>query len=164
VTAGRDLTQRTPQGASCPKRFLPSKLSRRTLVTSAAALPALAVPAAVSASVSSDDPIFAAIERHRQAITPWEAAVEIESNMFDSDPGYAEAEEVAAEKSCDLHEASVDLIRIYPTTAAGVAALLKYYAEKISFLTLVSYAAGAGAYKARRVAAYWDSCWTQSVA
>jgi hypothetical protein len=35
---------------------------------------------------------------------------------------------------------------------------------EISFLTLVSYAAGAGAYKARRVAAYWDSCWTQSAA
>jgi len=35
---------------------------------------------------------------------------------------------------------------------------------EICFLTLVSYAAGAGAYKARRIAAYWDSCGTQSAA
>ena len=35
---------------------------------------------------------------------------------------------------------------------------------EISFLTLISYAAGAGAYKARRVAAYWDSCAAQSAA
>jgi hypothetical protein len=40
-----------------------STLSRRTLVTSAAALPALAVPAAISAAVEPDDPIYAAIKK-----------------------------------------------------------------------------------------------------
>ena len=32
---------------------------------------------------------------------------------------------------------------------------------EIAFLTLISYAAGAGAHKARRVLAYWDSCEAQ---
>lgn len=43
-----------------------SHLSRRSLVTSAAALPALAVPAVVMASIEPD-PIFAAIEAYREA-------------------------------------------------------------------------------------------------
>src|ERR1700755_1309198 len=41
-------------------------LSRRSLVTSAAALPALAVPAVAVAAVAEPDPIFAAIEKYRK--------------------------------------------------------------------------------------------------
>jgi hypothetical protein len=41
-----------------------SALSRRSIVASAAALPALAVPAAVAAAVEPD-PIFAVVERER---------------------------------------------------------------------------------------------------
>ena len=42
-----------------------SNLSRRSLVTNAAALPALAVPAAALAS-TEPDPIFAVIEAHKR--------------------------------------------------------------------------------------------------
>jgi hypothetical protein len=45
-------------------------MSRRSLVASAAALPALAVPAVVSAAIEPD-PIFAAIEVHRKALAAW---------------------------------------------------------------------------------------------
>jgi hypothetical protein len=47
-----------------------SALSRRSIVASAAALPALAVPAVVSAAVEPD-PIFAAIAVHRKALAAW---------------------------------------------------------------------------------------------
>jgi hypothetical protein len=107
-----------------------ANLSRRSLVTSAAALPALTAPAVVLASTSVEpDPIFAAIERHRQSIAPWQAAVGIESKLRHDDPRYADAERVTQERASDLHVASMDLIRIYPTTFEGVAALLRYYAE-----------------------------------
>jgi hypothetical protein len=111
-----------------------SKLSRRTLITRATALPAFAVPAvavvpATAAVRAETDPIFAAIERHRQSIVPWKAAVEIESELRHDDPRYADAGRVTQETACDLHVASEELVRIYPTTIDGVAALLKYYAE-----------------------------------
>jgi hypothetical protein len=45
-------------------------MPRRSIVASAAALPALAVPAVVSAAIEPD-PIFAAIEVHRKALAAW---------------------------------------------------------------------------------------------
>ena len=44
-----------------------SALSRRSLVTSAAALPALAVPAVAVAVSNEPDPIYAAIEKYQHA-------------------------------------------------------------------------------------------------
>lgn len=105
-----------------------STLSRRALVSSAAALPALTVPAVVAAS-TEPDPIFAAIERHRQSIAPWLAAVEYEFGIDRNDPRHAEAERMTAEKQGNLLETCADLIRIYPTTIAGVVALLRYFAQ-----------------------------------
>jgi hypothetical protein len=52
-----------------------SNLSRRSLVTTAAALPALAVPAVAVAATAEPDPIFAAIEKHRQAYAVWSKAL-----------------------------------------------------------------------------------------
>jgi hypothetical protein len=49
-------------------------MSRRSIVASAAALPALAVPAVVSAAVEHD-PIYAAIEVHRKALAVWSATL-----------------------------------------------------------------------------------------
>ena len=45
-----------------------SNLSRRSLVTSAAALPALAVPAVAIAAIADPDPIHAAIKRWNEAV------------------------------------------------------------------------------------------------
>jgi hypothetical protein len=52
-----------------------SKLSRRSLVATAAALPALAVPAI--AATGQPDPIFAAIEAHRVSYETWSKALTI---------------------------------------------------------------------------------------
>lgn len=99
-----------------------SKLSRRTLVTSAAALPVLAAP--VVANASGPDPILAAIEAHRHAHAATTAA-----------------HQAAADAGVDLEDrehhwlmdkqdrAAFDLLEIEPTTVAGAAALLAYYAE-----------------------------------
>jgi hypothetical protein len=51
-----------------------SALSRRSIVASAAALPALAVPA-VALAAAEPDPIYAAIEAHRVAYAAWEKAL-----------------------------------------------------------------------------------------
>jgi hypothetical protein len=57
-----------------------SALSRRSLVASTAALPALAVPAAVSAAIEPD-PIYAAIEAHRIAYIAWGKALKHQSGI-----------------------------------------------------------------------------------
>jgi hypothetical protein len=63
-----------------------SALSRRSIVASAAALPALAVPAVVSAAVEPD-PIFAAIEVHRKALAAWSATLKASDGV--NGPGAA---------------------------------------------------------------------------
>jgi hypothetical protein len=104
-----------------------SKLSRRTLVTSAAALPALTVPAVVAAS-AEPDPIFAAIERHRSAWVDWSAAVEYEFGLRRADPRHVVAEAATQAKADIRHDRCFNLVEIYPTTIGGVVALLQYYA------------------------------------
>ena len=57
-----------------------SKLSRRSLVTSAAELPALAVPAVAVASAGADL-IFAALAAHRRLRAEWLSGVEHEYDL-----------------------------------------------------------------------------------
>jgi hypothetical protein len=75
------------------------------------------------------DPIFAAIERHRQAAEKCDA---ISKEMHD-DPRVAEAAEAEGTLDAAMDEligdASIDLIEIQPTTTAGAAALLHYIAN-----------------------------------
>lgn len=104
-----------------------SELSRRTLVTSAAALPVLAVPA-VAAS-TEPDPIFAAIERHRSAWVEWTATVGVWADMSHKDPRHHEAQFTMDEKGRVRDEACNDLLTTYPTTVAGVVAFLRYYEQ-----------------------------------
>jgi hypothetical protein len=82
-------------------------LSRRNLVTSAAALPALAVPA-VAASQSADD-TFDRIQEHRQL------AAMIETEMCED---WSRFDEIAW-----------SFVERPPTTVAGIAAVLKYVIE-----------------------------------
>jgi hypothetical protein len=105
-----------------------SKLSRRSLVTSAAALPALTVPAVVAAS-AEPDPIFAAIESHRSAWVDWSAIVEHEYGLGFDDPRYAASQTVMEAKQAIKCDRCFNLVEIYPTTIGGVVALLQYYAE-----------------------------------
>lgn len=97
-----------------------SKLTRRTLVTTVASLPALAVPALASAEA---DPILAAIEAHRRARVEFEACFEREDNP---DGAAEEAKHLASSKCDDL---AVDLATIEPSTIAGVIGLLTYFAD-----------------------------------
>jgi hypothetical protein len=68
-----------------------SALSRRSIVASAAALPALAVPAVVSAAIEPD-PIYAVIERDRLL----EAAFQARCAYEDELEGIAKAKQPAS--------------------------------------------------------------------
>lgn len=79
------------------------------------------------------DPIFDAIERHRRAHAIWSAAVHREITLEGkNDVRFIEPQLVTEEKAIERHNAGVDLVTIYPTTIAGVIALLRYYAEHAS--------------------------------
>ena len=82
-----------------------SNLSRRSIVASAAALPALAVPALAIASIEPD-PIFAAIEEYKRAKEPVER------------DGASRAEVYAAVAARE------QLAENEPTTKAGLIAIL----------------------------------------
>jgi hypothetical protein len=76
------------------------------------------------------DLIFDAIERHRRAHAIWSAAVHREFKLEGKDgANFIESQLVTEEKAIERHNACVDLVTIYPTTIAGVIALLRYYAE-----------------------------------
>jgi hypothetical protein len=101
-----------------------SNLSRRRLVASATALPALGVSAIAFASVPvAVDPIYAAIAAHRAANLEFH----YDENIVDQDhPQY----ENQMRRLYDATKAAaVDLCHVRPTTIAGAIALLNYYAE-----------------------------------
>jgi hypothetical protein len=120
--------------------------SRRAILAGAATLPVLSVPA-VAAIQTEPDPIFAAIERHRSAYAEWVAALDYETALEHELPsekrrsdwsrGVVNTDDprwidnvVAIDKWHDEKAAAMtDLVTVSPTTAAGVLALLKYYAE-----------------------------------
>ena len=88
------------------------RISRRTMM--AAALATLVAPSSGALAAPEPDPIFAAIERHRQA---WET---LKSAPHDDD-------------QVRLHEAVLDaeseVVNIRPTTTAGAVALRTYHRE-----------------------------------
>jgi hypothetical protein len=109
-----------------------SNLSRRALVTSAAALPALALPAI--AARAEPDPIFAAIEAYRKAFAEHGAAIH-EVGLHQDSHGFKpcpELEELERREgiACDF-SASVtrDLASTVPTTLAGAIAMLRFAEE-----------------------------------
>jgi hypothetical protein len=102
-----------------------SKLSRRSLVESAAALPALAVPAVAVAAIEPD-PIFAAVETHKRTLIEQWRVSRVNGSTADDDPRHVEtsaAEAAALEINDDAEKA---LGEIVPTTMPGVIALLGY--------------------------------------
>jgi hypothetical protein len=69
-----------------------------------------------TAKSDDSDPIFAVIERHLRAHAIWSAALD------------RDVEGVFLDKaSVDRDKAICDLTEIYPTTVAGVVALLRHY-------------------------------------
>jgi hypothetical protein len=115
-----------------------SKLSRRSLVTTAATLPALAVPI-TAASATEPDPTFALIEAFEQAYAAHGTAIDAETAFCESHPrpdgsfpvarDWPELQvlENSASDACHAQwAANVKLFLTPPSTIAGLAALLKF--------------------------------------
>ena len=109
-----------------------SKLSRRTLVTSAAALPALAVPAAAASLSVAPDPVFAAIERDRALEAAFIARSDYEEDFWlehrrklEPAPGDWRTAEMVSVINASL-AARAHLANTVPTTLAGLTAYLDY--------------------------------------
>lgn len=92
--------------------------TRRAILAGAATLPALSVPAIAAAA----DPIFAAIERHRQA----EAAFTAACHAMDNAPSLEGAEALVGARLDRAVQEYTVLTGMTPTTVAGCAALLRY--------------------------------------
>jgi len=81
-------------------------------------------------SAEPDDPIFTAIERHRRSAAIWSAAVHREFASEGKDEArFIKAKAAEQKARADRDDAVCDLVRVKPTTIAGVVALLKYYGE-----------------------------------
>jgi hypothetical protein len=110
-------------------------LSRRHLVTTAAALPALALPAAAGTLALEPDPIFAAIERYRAFDEAYYALCDYEENLTESGhkltlaPGDHRTPEMAAAVAA-VRSARADLTKTAPSTPAGMVAYLDYVVSK----------------------------------
>lgn len=100
-------------------------ISRRQALAS---IPAVTMTSAwhdATSAQATDDPVFAAIERHRQAAQAWRAAVDAASA-----DGYDRAAEAARDAAYDhVGDAFDDWVTTRPTTMAGVIATLEYAAS-----------------------------------
>jgi hypothetical protein len=101
-------------------------LSRRHLVTTAAALPALAVPAAAATLAYEPDPVFAAIDKWRTLAALHGAAIGAEDGYNGEDPDEIRRLDEIATAACHAEcDAMRELCLTVPTTAAGASAVLR---------------------------------------
>jgi hypothetical protein len=117
-----------------------SVVSAGTLAAAAAMDPN--VPAAVTTPSRPDpapDPIYAAIERHKEAAVVWNAAVDVRADFPEGRAPLTDEEReqcdvlddaVAAARDT-LEQTGVDLINTAPTTLAGIARALNYIREQM---------------------------------
>ena len=110
-------------------------LSRRHLVTTAAALPALAMPAAAGTLAYEPDPIFAAIEKDRAADVAYYARSDYENDLEESGHKLTPAaDDHRTPEMVALVTASraarAELANTAPTTPAGMVAYLDYVVSK----------------------------------
>jgi hypothetical protein len=106
-------------------------LSRRHLVTTAAALPALAMPAVADTLGHEPDPIFKAIERYSALDEAYYALAHYEDDLTESGhkltpaPGDHRTPEMAAAVAA-VRAARAELAKTVPSTPAGMTAYLDY--------------------------------------
>jgi hypothetical protein len=103
------------------------KLSRRALVSSVAALPALAVPAVAS---TVDDPIFTKIKAARAAWDAYGATCRREpvtatGELASDTDQYARWRDEESAVGDEFEEALADMLATTPTTRQGAAELIK---------------------------------------
>ncbi len=90
------------------------------------------MPKADRTSITSADPIFAAIERHRAAARVWAAAVKVRDASPDgANEQQAQLDEAVANARLPLVDAGLDLIGTEPTTPEGVVAALEYARDQL---------------------------------
>jgi hypothetical protein len=102
-------------------------LSRRLMLGGLAML-----PAALPTAAAGVDPIFAAIERHKQTAAVWDAAVDVRSNFNDlhmTDEQWeqrGELDDAVEDAWRPCEQAGIDLVNTEPTTQAGIIAAIAY--------------------------------------
>jgi hypothetical protein len=90
------------------------------------------MPAAVAGDSAAVDPIYAAIERHKQTAAVWDAAVDVRSNFEDLDMTEErreqrdELDDAVEDAWMPCRQAGLDLINTEPTTLAGIVASIQY--------------------------------------
>lgn len=104
---------------------------RNIILAGAAALPAFALPALATPlgvlNPPSNDPVFAAIERHRQIEAEYVTACNAVPTTAEADlPTCLTAEDRAGEIGSRSHSELAALVAMTPATVAGCAAVLLY--------------------------------------
>jgi hypothetical protein len=98
----------------------------------------LPLPSGTAQSSEAADPIFVAIEAHRQAATAHENALNAESHLDESlsdeqksdDPRWRAATEATSKASRAMDGVAMDLLNTELMTLAGIEALLRYFADR----------------------------------
>jgi hypothetical protein len=85
---------------------------------------------------STTDPIYLAIERHKNAVRLWAAAVEVSAAFPDgANPmmleQQAQIDAAVAGARFDLIDCGLDLIEIRPTTIGGIIAALEHIRDQL---------------------------------
>jgi hypothetical protein len=118
---------------SMPPTNTPIDTTRRRLLTVAAGgAMSIAAGSATALPAAIHDPIYAAIERHKETAAIWDTVVTARSgfNNFDMTDeqqrqrNLLEDAEHAAWEACD--QAGIDLVTTEPTTPAGIIAAIRY--------------------------------------
>jgi len=114
--------------------------TRRHLLTVAAGgAVAAAIPTAMLAATPAPDPIYAAIERHKAACIPWDAAIDVRAEfpegphpMTDEQWEQRDAlDDAVDEARVILQQAGVDLIHTAPSTATGITIAVRYMQKQM---------------------------------
>jgi len=108
-------------------------ISRRSLTAGLALAPLASLPVTAAALAQQPDPIFAAIDRHKAALSAFVAASTLTDEVVAKQEGrdITEADE-AVYLAADGAEAAAldDLLATVPLTAAGAGAALIYLVEQ----------------------------------
>jgi hypothetical protein len=110
--------------------------TRRHLLTIAAGgAVAAAIPTGALTAVPAVDPIYAAIERHKEAAAVWDAAVDVWAKVSPTAPEPWVERERIHDAWCDarnaLDDTGVDQINTAPTTLGGIARAVNYIREQM---------------------------------
>ena len=125
------MTQATRVYSTPPTNTSAIDPTRRRFLTVAAAASMTGLSPAIAAA-PADDPIYAAIERHKAACVPWDAAIDVRSNFNDLDMTAEQWEQrdeldnAVEDARKPLTDAGVDLVTTEPTTLAGITAAISY--------------------------------------